>query len=93
MHRQAQYLNIWGVRKNLVCGFDAVQFGHRNIHDDHIWGDFPSQPNSSPPICRLTHNLHVRLLLNKGAQGFSHQSVIVGQQNLDAHKTSSFAAP
>jgi hypothetical protein len=29
----------------------------------------------------------VRLLLDQRAQAFSHHSVIVGQQNLDAHKT------
>ena len=64
-------------------GFDAVQFGHRNIHDDDVWRGFLRQLQNVASIARFADDLHIGLLREDSAKTLADYGVIVSQQDSD----------
>ena len=71
---------------DLLCGVDAVQLRHRNVHQDNVGREFLSQLHGGAAIVGLTDNLHVRLEADHRRQAAPHQPLVLCEKNSDTHR-------
>ena len=68
---------------------NAVEFGHRDVHHNHIRREFGRGFQSLAAIGSLADNLHVGLRFENAAESLPHHAMVVGQDNADfAHASS-----
>jgi hypothetical protein len=65
-------------------GLDAVQLGHRDVHDDDVGLQLLGQPDGFPAVAGLAGDLHVGLRLQDHPKAVTDHGVIVSQQDADA---------
>src|ERR1019366_2172529 len=64
-------------------GFDAVDIGHLNVHEDDVGFRLPRLRDRLGAIGRSGHHADVVLYLQHGAEAVEHHGVIVGHQDPD----------
>lgn len=65
-------------------GFNPVQLGHLNIHDDHVRLSVPSQLDGFQTIGGLGDHLQVGLAIDDPTQVSADHGVIVSNEDADA---------
>jgi len=69
----------------LVSCFDAVQLGHRDIHEDNVRFQLLDHAYRFPSVYRVADDADIPLNLEQKTQSITNDSVIVCQQNLNRH--------
>jgi hypothetical protein len=62
-------------------GFDAVEQGHPDVHDDHIGLEGGGESDGVTAILGFAGNFQITLALQQRAQSSAHNRVIVSKEN------------
>jgi hypothetical protein len=79
VHRQRDDLGVGLVGHEPPCGFDAVELGHGNVHDDDVGLVLGCHFQRLPAVAGLGDNLHVVLSLQKALEALPHDPVVIRQ--------------
>jgi hypothetical protein len=76
----------FGGRKHfeqLTGGFEAIQLGHGDVHQDHVRPKFFGQRDRFPAILGFADNLKVVFEIEHFPKSLTHDGVVFGEQNSD----------
>ena len=83
MHTEREHARARRGNRHAAGSFHAVQFGHGNVHDDHVRLQFFGQIHGFPSVARLTDDFHIGLRRQDHLESLPHHRVIVSQHDAD----------
>ena len=84
VHRQHHDLDLGQGRADLPGGLDAVDLGHRDVHQDDLGPQLVGQADGLLAVTGLTD--HVEALVDhRPTEPFAQHAMVVGQHQADAH--------
>ncbi len=67
-------------------GGDAVQFGHADVHEDHVGCQFPGEAYRLGAVGGLADDRHVLLGVDHGGESRPYDALVVDDQHPEAHR-------
>ena len=71
--------------EDLACRFEAVDPGHADVHQDHVWACARRFEDRLIAVGCLCDDFDLVVECEDGVQGAARQRVVVGDENADAH--------
>ena len=71
--------------EDLACRFEAVDAGHADVHQDHVWACARGFEDRLIAVGGLCDDFDLVVEREDGVQGAAREWVVVGDQNADAH--------
>ena len=85
VHRKDDDLRIRRTLADHSSGLDAVELGHGDVHEHHIWLEPGNLAGGIIAARGLAHDLDPALRLEQHAQAVTDHCVVVGNEDRDAH--------
>jgi hypothetical protein len=85
VHGKEEHAGAQGKARDLVGSLETAHNGHRDVHDDDVWREFPRHPDGLLAIARFTADLPVGSGFQDPADSLSHNFVIVRDEYLYGH--------
>jgi hypothetical protein len=63
---------------NLAGGFQAVEYWHGQVHQNHIRRNLAREQNGITAMLGFAYDFHVGLRRKHGTQAFSNDGVVLG---------------
>ncbi len=86
IHGEHHHLSIRALRAHLARCPDAVQIGHRDIHDQHIRAIGGHLAHRLAPGRGLANHPQIGMGLEQEPQAITHHGMVIGQEDLDRHR-------
>ena len=81
MHAEHDHENIWIGLRDLKGGFDAVEIGHADVHDDYVGLERFCKRDGFAAVAGLADDGEIGLLLDEQTETAADELVIIGEKN------------
>src|SRR5712671_5392653 len=70
---------------DLARNFQSIEAGHHHVYEKHVRFELLDQPNGVQAIAGFADYFKIFLRIEESAEAFTHDAMIVRQNNFDAH--------
>jgi hypothetical protein len=78
VHSQNHNARFQPFANDLFGRLDAIQAGHRQVHDDNVWSRLADQAKRFLSIARFPNDRNISAILKQPSQTLPYDGVIIG---------------